>query len=194
MNHTIFLMRASLLYSQCLLYKASRKRMNVIFYFFNAGGNLMTSFEDEAVTIKGTFLCVAPGDRIRHLLLVSHKRQRLATRTTIYNYLPTNRKSLHGLSFHCMKTVTYFTAHPKHVNQGSLFKSKNRSGTAITEGLPWRHPTPDPRGPIRFCAILESRNRLFVFGSHLKQLSESHGRLRITPPLLLLMSTVKTRA
>lgn len=93
-----------------------------------------------------------------------------------------------------MKTVTYFTVHPKHVNQGSLFKSKNRSGTAITEGLLWRHPTPDPRGPIRFCAILESRNRLFVFGSHLKQLSESHGRLRITPPLLLLMSAVKTRA
>lgn len=93
-----------------------------------------------------------------------------------------------------MKTVTYLTVDPKHVNQGSLLKSKNRSGTAISEGLPWRHPTPDPRGPIRFCAILESRNRLFVFGSHLKQLSESHGRLRITPPLLLLMSAVKTRA
>lgn len=100
----------------------------LFFYFFNAGGTLMTSFRDEAVTIKGKFLSVAPGDRKRHLLLVSRKRQGCATRTTIYNYLLTNRKSLYGLSFYCKKTVTYSTVHPKHVNQGSLFKSRTGRG------------------------------------------------------------------
>lgn len=57
MKLTKFLIKDSLLYSQILLYKAFRKRINVIFfYFFNAVGNPMTSLRNEAVTIKGTFL------------------------------------------------------------------------------------------------------------------------------------------
>lgn len=50
--------------------------------------------------------------------------------------------------FSLLKNRNLFYSTSEHVNQGSQFKSKNRSGTAITEGLPWRHPTPDPRGPI----------------------------------------------
>lgn len=153
------------------------------FWPFNAGGEF---FDGQNFSAVPAYWTCPPSAR--------RKRQRWATRTTIESYLPTNRKFLFSLSFNWIKTVAYFKLDQNHANQKSPFRSKNRSGTAISEGLTWRHPTPDPRGPILFCAILESRNRLFVFGSHLKQLSESHGRLRITPPLLLLMSAVKTRA
>lgn len=50
-----------------------------------ARGILLKRFKDEtAQTVRGN-VCVAPGNRTRHPLLVRRKRQRCATRTTIMN-------------------------------------------------------------------------------------------------------------